>query len=167
MFCSPNVTWDFITPWSFLAIHHPELNEMKWKLGPISRSCLCWCSSTSCWARGEPRMWLRLDFKPSITQAHAEAKRWGRAPNLSCWDLWGSRAGWPHAGSVLGGAPGIPPHQRLWLKQSYMEDEARLAYKVVWRKYSGIPLFCKTTWGISSAGRTPWILQEGTFLLHK
>lgn len=23
---------------------------------------------------------LRLDFKPSITQAHAEAKRWGRAP---------------------------------------------------------------------------------------
>lgn len=38
-----------------------------------------------------------------------------------------------------------PPHQHLWLKQRYVEDEVGLAYKVVWRKYSDIALFCKIT----------------------
>lgn len=38
-----------------------------------------------------------------------------------------------------------PQHQHLWLKQRYVEDEVGLAYKVVWRKYSDIPLFCKIT----------------------
>lgn len=50
----------------------------------------------------------------------------GKGSHLSCWDLWASRAGWPCAGSVLGGGPGIPPHQCLWLKQRYTEDEVGL-----------------------------------------
>lgn len=108
MFCSPNVTWYFITPWSFLAIRHAELQV---KTGTqLKKLSLLTCLHVL------PNPWRATNVgyaQAAFVTINYTRPCWGQEVgkdiHVSCWDLWASRAGWTCAGSVLGGGPGIPP----------------------------------------------------------
>lgn len=107
MFHSPNVTRYFIIPWSFLAIHHPELqvktgNQFK-KLSVLT--CLH--------VPPNPRRATSMGYARagSVTINYTcRGQEVGKGSHPSCWDLSASWVGWPRAGSVLGVGPGVP----LW-----------------------------------------------------
>lgn len=146
VFCSPNVTWYFIAPWSFLAIHHPELQVKTgthfkklsllaclhillnlWRAMNVAQAGFLTINYTCpCWGQEVGKD----SIHPAETSGPPEQDGHVQAP---CWEM----------------VQVSPPHQCLWLQQRYIEDEVGLAYKVVWRRYSGIPLFCKIIWRLS------------------
>lgn len=175
MFRSPNVTRYFVIPWSVLAIHHAELQV---KTGTqFKKLSLLTClpvllNPRRAASMGYAQGWVCNHHVPTLV-CGTEAKRWGRAPvrpaEASRPPAWDGHVWAPCWEPVRG----FPLSQHLWVKPRYVEGEVGFAYlchRVVWRKCSanwGTFLPCKIMWGISSAGRTPGALWEGTFLSQK
>lgn len=128
---SPNVTWYFISPWSFLAIHHPGLQVKTGTHFKKLSLLTCLHVLLNPWRATNV---AQAGFLTISYTCPCWGQEVGKDSHPSFWDLCACRAGWPRAGSVLGGGPGVPHHWCLWLKQRYTEDEVRLAYKAVWRK---------------------------------
>lgn len=112
MFCSPNVTWYFVIPWSFLAIHHPELQVKAGTQFKKLSLLACLRVLLNPWRA----MSMGYTRAGSVT-LDGVCPRWsvvprprgGKGSRLSCWDLLASWAGWPRAGSVPGAGLGVPP----------------------------------------------------------
>lgn len=102
-------------------------------------------------------------------QLHVPMLRPGGGEGLhpSCWDLWASRAGWPRAGSVLGDGPGVPPTPVSLATAEIHRGWGWTCLQGCLEKILRNSFILQNYMKTFSAGRTPWIFQEGTFLLHK